>query len=322
MDAHVKSVREILHSGDQFLVPFFQRHYSWRKNNWQQLLDDLIALTEEEDTKHFLGPLVCTPFHPVPGEVTPYQLIDGQQRLMTITISLAALRDVARLAGFDEVAAEIHEDFLIHRRRQGLQRLTVVPRVGDRDYFANRFVYRLAWTTRGELHARFDVGVFGDAADDHARVARGGIRDAVQHPVQRFFSQNGLPGEFLVERRNQPINSLARWLRRVSSVASLQSFAAAKSAWWLWKYIQEGADLLVGQLASGGHDGVPAFAIGNFGFGRRRLDRPVEPYQKEAPITLQLHIQHVAFANTGFLPGFGRNDHLPSPRYVSLHGSL
>ena len=136
MEAHVKTVREILHSGDQFLVPFFQRHYSWRKENWQRLLDDIVALTEESDeTKHFLGPLVCTPFHPVPGEVTPYQLIDGQQRLATLTVALAALRDVAKLNALEGLADEIHEDYLIHRRRQGVQRFKVVPRLGDRgDY--------------------------------------------------------------------------------------------------------------------------------------------------------------------------------------------
>ena len=76
MDAHVKTIREIFHSGDQFLVPFFQRHYSWRKEHWQRLLDDIMALIDEaEGTRHFLGPLVCTPLNPVPGEVTPYQLI-------------------------------------------------------------------------------------------------------------------------------------------------------------------------------------------------------------------------------------------------------
>ncbi|OHE89316.1 MAG: hypothetical protein A3G75_00645 [Verrucomicrobia bacterium RIFCSPLOWO2_12_FULL_64_8] len=136
MDAHVKTVREILHSGDQFLVPFFQRHYSWSKEHWQRLLDDIIALTEDtNDTKHFLGPLVCTPFHPVPGEVTPYQLIDGQQRLATLTVALAALRDIAKLNALESLSEEIHEDYLIHRRRQGVQRFKVVPRLEDRtDY--------------------------------------------------------------------------------------------------------------------------------------------------------------------------------------------
>ena len=114
MEAHVKTVREILHSGDQFLVPFFQRHYSWGKENWQRLRDDVTALTEETDeTKHFLGPLVCSPFHPVPGEVTPYQLIDGQQRLMTLTLALAALRDIAKETGLNDLADEIQEDYLL-----------------------------------------------------------------------------------------------------------------------------------------------------------------------------------------------------------------
>ena len=136
MEAHVKTVREILHSGDQFLVPFFQRHYSWRKEHWQRLLNDIVALTEEsDDTKHFLGPLVCTPSHPVPGEVLSYQLIDGQQRLATLSIALAALRDVARLSDLESIGEEIQEDFLIHRRAQGLKRFKVLPRLGDRiDY--------------------------------------------------------------------------------------------------------------------------------------------------------------------------------------------
>ena len=133
MDARVKTVREILHSDDQFHVPFFQRHYSWRKDNWQRLLDDIVILTEEaDDTKHFLGPLVCTPFHPMPGEVTPYQLIDGQQRLTTLTLALAALRDIAKLKSCPDLVDEIHEDYLIHHRRHGIQRFKVVPRLGDR----------------------------------------------------------------------------------------------------------------------------------------------------------------------------------------------
>jgi len=137
MDAHVKTLRDILYSGDQFIVPFFQRHYSWERVHWQRLRDDIVNLMEEtDDTKHFLGPLVCTePFHPVPGDPPSYQLIDGQQRLATITIMLAALRDVAKSRKLDSFAEEIHEDYLIHRRRQGVHRFKVVPRLGDRDAY-------------------------------------------------------------------------------------------------------------------------------------------------------------------------------------------
>ena len=133
MEAHVKTVREILHSGDQYLVPFFQRQYSWTRTEWQNLLSDVESLIDgEDDARHFLGPLVFTTFRPVPGEVTPYQLIDGQQRLTTLSLALAALRDVARMGDLGDIADEIHEDYLIHRRRQGLQRFKVVPRLEDR----------------------------------------------------------------------------------------------------------------------------------------------------------------------------------------------
>jgi len=132
MEAHVKSVREILHSGDQFLVPLFQRQYSWTKKEWHNLYKDVVSLIDGgEDAKHFLGPLVCMPFHPVPGEVTPYLIIDGQQRLTTLTLALAALRDIARLNSLNDFADEIHEDYLVHHRRQGLQRLKVVPQFKD-----------------------------------------------------------------------------------------------------------------------------------------------------------------------------------------------
>jgi hypothetical protein len=62
MDARAKTVREILHSGDQYLIPLFQRHYSWTKKHWDRLWADIRALEDAEaDNQHFLGPLVCTP---------------------------------------------------------------------------------------------------------------------------------------------------------------------------------------------------------------------------------------------------------------------
>lgn len=135
MDARAKSVKEILHSGDQYLVPFFQRHYSWKRKNWDRLWADVSALLDDDDQKaqHFLGPLVCTPTDHVPGEVTPYQLIDGQQRLTTLSVFLAAVADAARGRGLIELADEITEDYLIHKRRKGFQRFKLVPRTGDRE---------------------------------------------------------------------------------------------------------------------------------------------------------------------------------------------
>jgi uncharacterized protein with ParB-like and HNH nuclease domain len=115
MDARAKTVREIQTFPVQYLIPFFQRHYSWQRRNWERLRDDLWALIEDDNprSQHFLGPLVCAGAVNVPGEVPSYQLIDGQQRLTTLTLLRAAIRDVAVERGLDELAEEVAEDYLI-----------------------------------------------------------------------------------------------------------------------------------------------------------------------------------------------------------------
>jgi len=134
MDARPKRVSEILHTGDQYIIPLFQRHYSWGKSHWERLKSDVWALLENGGKQlHFLGPLVCTATSRVPGQIPAYQLIDGQQRLTTITIMLSALRDVARKRKLDDFASEISEDFLVHKRKEESEHYKVLPRLGDRE---------------------------------------------------------------------------------------------------------------------------------------------------------------------------------------------
>jgi hypothetical protein len=133
MEAHAKTVRAILHTGDQYLVPFFQRHYSWTKKHWERLHEDLIDLLDDGETaQHFLGPLVFTSLPSTPGNVRPYQLIDGQQRLTTLSLALAALRDEVTDARITE---EITDSFLIHKWEAGMQHYKIVPRLEDRETY-------------------------------------------------------------------------------------------------------------------------------------------------------------------------------------------
>ena len=134
MDARPKTVRDILHTGDQYLIPLFQRYYSWTKVHWERLRKDIWALMEDDaKAVHFLGPLVCTPTSHYPGSVPSYQLIDGQQRLTTLTLLLAALRDVAVSRKVKDLPDEVSEDYLLHKRKQGTERYKVLPRLGDRE---------------------------------------------------------------------------------------------------------------------------------------------------------------------------------------------
>ena len=127
-------VREIPFSDVQFLVLFFQRDYAWTQVNWERLRKDIWQLLDDgPDRKHFLGPLVvCSPLHLSPGDSAQFQLIDGQQRLTTLSLLLLALRDVAIEKQQDELAAEINESYLVHRFKKELNRYKLVPRSGDR----------------------------------------------------------------------------------------------------------------------------------------------------------------------------------------------
>ncbi len=134
MQAQPKTIRDILHTGDQYIIPLFQRFYSWEKTHWEKLRMDIWALMEDgAKPVHFLGPLVCTLPPRLPGNSSAFQLIDGQQRITTLTILLSAIRDVARSRGLSGFAEEVTEDFLLFKRKQGSDRYKVLPRLGDRE---------------------------------------------------------------------------------------------------------------------------------------------------------------------------------------------
>jgi hypothetical protein len=75
-----------------FVIPDYQRPYSWGKDECLQLLDDLLgALERDIDEPYFLGSVVLVKEKGVPAA----EVIDGQQRLTTLTLLLAVLRDLA-----------------------------------------------------------------------------------------------------------------------------------------------------------------------------------------------------------------------------------
>ena len=80
-----------------YRVPEFQRPYSWEKEQLSDLWYDIEDLDEQR--KHFMGTIVLVPDHEGAGKVvdgpSSYVIIDGQQRIATLLILLAAIRDKA-----------------------------------------------------------------------------------------------------------------------------------------------------------------------------------------------------------------------------------
>jgi uncharacterized protein with ParB-like and HNH nuclease domain len=85
---------KIINGTTQFVIPVFQRNYKWTDVQCEQLWKDVIAIaTEPGDRGHFLGSVVYVSTGDSSAGFTRWLLIDGQQRVTTLTLLLTALRD-------------------------------------------------------------------------------------------------------------------------------------------------------------------------------------------------------------------------------------
>ncbi|MEL4897677.1 DUF262 domain-containing protein [Crocosphaera sp. Alani8] len=115
MQASETKLQQIIEGTKQYVVPLFQRPYSWKKQQWQVLWDDLIELYESDQPRpHFMGSIVTSPMEAIPEGTTKYLLIDGQQRLTTIFLFLVALRDKAEDLKQTKLSAQINNTFLVN----------------------------------------------------------------------------------------------------------------------------------------------------------------------------------------------------------------
>ena len=79
MKASETKLQPLIEGTKQYVVPLFQRAYSWEKKHWETLWDDMLELCDEEQPRsHFIGSIVSMPSQSVPEGVTKYVLIDGQ----------------------------------------------------------------------------------------------------------------------------------------------------------------------------------------------------------------------------------------------------
>ena len=96
------SIREIFGEQRSYFIPNFQREFSWTKDNFDDFFIDLIEssdikINESENTidsdssKYFFGMILLLGDKTSPKVDKPYEVIDGQQRLTTMTLFFAAI---------------------------------------------------------------------------------------------------------------------------------------------------------------------------------------------------------------------------------------
>lgn len=121
MDAKPLSIGKIFNEKQRFVVPVYQRTYSWTV---KRQLDALFEQIEEKAKErlgngkvafsHYMGALLLIPVgDPVFGKIQVFNVVDGQQRLTTFHILFAALHRVALELGFQDIATQLAQLVLI-----------------------------------------------------------------------------------------------------------------------------------------------------------------------------------------------------------------
>ena len=95
MDAKKGNIFEVLNGYKQFIIPVYQRIYSWEIPQCKRLWQDIVNMQKTNKIGHFVGSIVNVAEQVMPTGVQKFMIIDGQQRMTTLTILLIALRDYA-----------------------------------------------------------------------------------------------------------------------------------------------------------------------------------------------------------------------------------
>ncbi len=125
----------------QFVIPVFQRNYDWREKDCKKLFNDVISLavdTAHPARKHFLGAFVYKFKRVVETQFLEYILIDGQQRLTSVTLMLKALYDYLGTFGdqYEDLRLEIYETYLVNKFAKSTEyKLKLKPNEVDNDNY-------------------------------------------------------------------------------------------------------------------------------------------------------------------------------------------
>jgi len=144
-------VGDLLIGRTVFSVPLFQRSYAWGNEQINDFWEDLINTYRENIKEYFLGSMVFTP-HQERGKK---KILDGQQRLATILLFLAALRDVLKDSSKEEDqqrAAAINEYIYSTDPVSLDKRIKIELNRDDRQFFESIVIHGLIPEARYESH--------------------------------------------------------------------------------------------------------------------------------------------------------------------------
>ena len=136
MKAQDLQFTQLIQGAKQFIIPIFQRTYSWDRSNCEQLWSDIIRVGSSSTlNSHFIGSAVYIPEEETSAAISSWLVIDGQQRITTLTLLLLAFKKRLEQDDLDEPVspAEVEDYYLRNRYGKGEQSYKMLLTRTDKD---------------------------------------------------------------------------------------------------------------------------------------------------------------------------------------------
>lgn len=184
-----RTIEELLVGADYYVIPRFQRPYSWDASNLDDFWRDVVF---DNKPGYFIGPMVAWR----DTESPICRLVDGQQRITTIVIIFSAIRDELARLGEIKLADGVHRYLEKPDRNNELQ-------------FTLRAEIASPFLSRAILRNPPDAGVEPASEEE---VALSKTLDAVRKRVSDEVNQRTSPQEFLLELRDRLLSLQVIWV--------------------------------------------------------------------------------------------------------------
>lgn len=194
-----------IESGVVYAIPRYQREYTWSRAQWDALFEDLL----DNELHYFLGSIICINQSHDALTVQSLELVDGQQRMTTLSLLLAAIyqsyRTLPNLGMEQQIELYNLKHKLVLKKKPGQPRL--IPQVqnnNQQDYFA----------VLGQTGILDDVDTVSNAGNRR-------VLKALRHFISRI--------ELYLEHSTDPIASLQALLEKVNTATLVKIEVAGHS---------------------------------------------------------------------------------------------
>lgn len=199
LEADPIKLGERLYDDVQLYCPLFQRRYVWGKAQIDQLWGDIDTILDGQYERRFLGALVFDDERPATArEAGQYWVIDGQQRLTTMVLTVTALAEQALKFGEEGeiIAHDLYSQYLVSNKRQSRNHPRLRPTLRDTKQFNN--IHKQVFGRHEDVY----IDVERQAGEEEGIMTRayGLISQKIEQRTALDESGDLLPGHIVLER--------------------------------------------------------------------------------------------------------------------------